>query len=415
MKQREAPKVKEILNNFYQNSKTMVWVYDRDMQLEFTNFTNAVLLHLMDAIEPIARAYKEEASYLDYMRLYGSSMEAYLCFQFATDRKHLYTVVVGPGLLTYPNEEIWKEFRFYKHVWSNKREETMNLIPVITLENFLLNARFIMQTFGLYHLNPLQLADSLPLNNSYYEETAGYADAAGRFRTDFYSVQQAYETERELSYHIQKGNEGSVDEIMTQKDRVDLLLPAQSGREILMYSIALLTIGRNAAISGGMRPETAYALFQSYSIRLQSCRQMLEFYRLTHDALCAFAEGVQTVSVQMLDSYSETIKSCIRLIHDHLPGKVTVDKLADEIHLTPKYLSALFRKETGVSLTDFIGKLRIDHACHMLKTTDMTYLEISMMLDFCSQSHFTASFKKAVGMTPKEYRMKNQRITARSD
>ncbi|MBR6451634.1 MAG: helix-turn-helix transcriptional regulator, partial [Lachnospiraceae bacterium] len=138
------------------------------------------------------------------------------------------------------------------------------------------------------------------------------------------------------------------------------------------------------------------------------CHQSQEFFRLVHHALCAFAEGVQTVSVQMLECYSDTVRNCIRQIYAHLPGKVTVDELADEIHLTPKYLSALFCKETGTSLTQFINKIRIDQARHMLDSTELTYSEISNVLEFCSQSHFTSTFKKAVGLTPREYRLRTQ-------
>ncbi len=406
MKIGETARTKEILNNYYQNSKMPVWVYDKNMQLLFTNFTNAVLLHLMDAVRITVEKYNKEASYLDYMKLYGNSNEAYLCFQVALDRRHVDTVVIGPALLTYPSEEIWEDLSFHKYVWSNRREETMNLIPVVTLEAFLLNARFIMQSFGIYHLNPLQIADSAPITNYFYHEGANLI-AEGR-RPEFYSVKQAHEIEEELAFHIRKGNADRVDEIMTQRDRVALLLPAESQRENFISAVALLSTGRSASIAGGMRSEAAYGLFRSYATQLQSCNQMLEFYRLTHNALCAFAEGVQAVAVQMLDTYSDSIRSCIRLIYAHMPGKVTVDELSEEIHLTPKYLSALFCRETGTSLTNFITGIRIEHACRMLESTDLTYLEISAMLDFCSQSHFTASFKKTVGITPREYRLKNK-------
>lgn len=414
MKLIEIIKTKEILNNYYLNSKMPVWVYDKSGGLKFTNFTSAVLLHLMDAIEPIVETFRKEASYLDFMKLYGSANEAYLCFQFAIDRKKVHTVVVGPALLTYPSEEIWEDLLFHKHVWSNRKEETLKTIPIVTLEAFLLNARFIIQTFGIYHLNPLQIADTLPMTNYYYEEAANFNLLTGELRTDFYSVRQAHEVENELAFHIEKGNADAVDEIMTQRDRVSLLLPAESQRENFIYAIAILSIGRNASISGGMRPEAAYALFHSYSIQLQSCHQMLEFYRLAHNALCAFAEGVQAVSLKMLDQYSDMIKACIRLIYARMPGKITVDELSEEIHLTPKYLSALFVKETGTSLTQFINNIRIEQAQYMLSSTALSFLEIANILEFCSQSHFTASFRKSVGLTPREYRLKNQKVIAKT-
>ena len=67
MKLIEIIKTKEILNNYYLNSKMPVWVYDKSGGLKFTNFTSAVLLHLMDAIEPIVETFRKEASYLEFM------------------------------------------------------------------------------------------------------------------------------------------------------------------------------------------------------------------------------------------------------------------------------------------------------------------------------------------------------------
>lgn len=412
MKNNETAKAKETLINFYNNSKMLVWIYGRNFQLYFTNFTNATLLHLMDPVEAIARKYKSEASYLDSMKLYGNDHEVYLCFQFAIDRYHPYIVVVGPGLLSYPSAEVWETLSFHKQVWSNRREETLNMIPVITLESYLLNCRFIMQILGIYHLNPLQIADSLPMTNYYYEESRRFDYLTGELKTDFYSVTQAHEVESELAFHIRKGNADAVDGILIHRDRIKLLLPAEKHKENFIYAIALLSIGRNSAIEGGMRAETAYALFKSYSIQLEACHQSMEFYRLIHNALCAYAEGVQTVSVQKLDCYSDTIKRCINLIYSHLPGKITLEELADEIHLSPKYLSSLFIKETGDSLTEFTTKARIDQATHLLSSSTLSYLEISNVLEFSSQSHFTKVFKKKTGMTPKEYRLKYQKLNA---
>ncbi len=410
MKLGENGHVNETLNNYYLNSRMPVWVYDKGLHLSYTNFKSAALLHLMDAIEPIVAKFKAEAVSLDFMKLYGNQNEVYLCFHVAHDRRRPYIVVVGPGLLTYPGEGTWEELSFHRHIWSSRKEEVLKLIPVITLESFLSNARFIMQCFGIYHLDPMQVIDSIPMTHYYSEETARPDYISGELHADFYSVKTAHDTENALAYHIQKGNVDRVDEILIQQDRVSILLPAKDNKDNYAYAVALLSIGRNAAIKGGMRPESAYALFRSYSIQLQSCHQSREFYRLTHNALCAFAEGVQTISVQMLECYSDTIQGCIRSIYAHLPGRVTVDELADEIHLTPKYLSALFSKETGTSLTQFINKLRIEQARHMLDSTDMSYLEISNILEFSSQSHFTASFRKAVGITPREYRLRNRQL-----
>ena len=97
---------------------------------------------------------------------------------------------------------------------------------------------------------------------------------------------------------------------------------------------------------------------------------------------------------------------CIKRIIEKLPDKITLDDLAGDLHISAKYLSALFNKETGMSISDFMNNIKISEAKRLLAGTDMSYLEISNMLNFCSQSYFNNLFKKKEGMTPKEYREK---------
>ena len=65
-----------------------------------------------------------------------------------------------------------------------------------------------------------------------------------------------------------------------------------------------------------------------------------------------------------------------------------------------------FKKEMGIGVAEYILKKRMEAARNMLRYSDMSYAEISEILAFSSQSHFTAVFKKHHGITPKEYRMR---------
>ena len=409
MKLNKTNRSEELLVSYYKNSHMPVWIYDNNEELYFTNFTDPILLHIMDTITPIARRFRMEGSYTDFMKLYGTANEIYLCFFIAGDRKNLFTVVIGPAFLVYPTDEVWDQLSFGRHIWENQRDKCVEGIAVLTLESFLSNSRFIMQLLGIYHLDPTQLADTMPISNYFTSERQHLEDINDDITNDYYMIRQAYSLEEEVLYNIRKGFADKVDELVIERDRLRLLLPSDSLKENVTAGIALLGAARRSAVSGGMKMEESQALFRSYSGQLQVCRDNIEAYRLMHDALCAFAEGVQSVSVLFLDNYPDTIKNCIQVIHDHMPGKITLEELSEEVHLTPKYLSALFCKETGTSLSQFITSMRIDEAKQMLTNTEMSYLEISTALDYCSQSHFTSTFKKIVGITPKEYRLHHQK------
>ena len=84
----------------------------------------------------------------------------------------------------------------------------------------------------------------------------------------------------------------------------------------------------------------------------------------------------------------------IRLIKDGLPA-ITAGILYDK-----KYLCRLFKNNMGITMTEYLTNIRLDYALNMLKTTDMSILEISQEVGFSSLSHFNKLFKSRYGIPP---------------
>ncbi|MEH7313803.1 helix-turn-helix domain-containing protein, partial [Priestia megaterium] len=72
--------------------------------------------------------------------------------------------------------------------------------------------------------------------------------------------------------------------------------------------------------------------------------------------------------------------------------------------LHPNYLSKIFKKEVGKSVSQYIQEQRIEEAKKLLQLSNYTISEISTLLNFHDQSYFTTTFKKILGVTPKQYR-----------
>ena len=91
-------------------------------------------------------------------------------------------------------------------------------------------------------------------------------------------------------------------------------------------------------------------------------------------------------------------------IYEHLHQRITLPDLAEQAGLTRSYLSALFKKETGRSVSDYVMDKRIEAAGNMLKFSDYSCADISAILAFSSQSHFIRAFKARTGQTPRAWR-----------
>lgn len=94
---------------------------------------------------------------------------------------------------------------------------------------------------------------------------------------------------------------------------------------------------------------------------------------------------------------------CIDYIYYHLNETISLQALAKETGLHPSYLSTLFHREMGMTLTEYIRKQRIETAKNMLLDSEYSYAEIAALLAFSSQSHFTRVFREETGYTPKAY------------
>ena len=102
--------------------------------------------------------------------------------------------------------------------------------------------------------------------------------------------------------------------------------------------------------------------------------------------------------------YSALIRQVLTHIDNDLSSDLSLQKLADIIGYNPSYLSALFKKETGRTLTEYVTSKRIQYAVFLLNATTM---QIQIIASYCGipdVCYFSKTFKKYMGMTPTEYR-----------
>lgn len=91
----------------------------------------------------------------------------------------------------------------------------------------------------------------------------------------------------------------------------------------------------------------------------------------------------------------------------HMDQEVTREELAHYVYLNPDYLSKLFKKETGVSLKEYITGKKMEVARELLIMTDMPVGEIAIRVGYCNFAHFSTVFRKSEGCTPMAYRQEN--------
>ena len=169
--------------------------------------------------------------------------------------------------------------------------------------------------------------------------------------------------------------------------------------------VASITLACRFCIQGGMPTETAYNLSDLYIRQVDKCQTVEEIFSL-HDVM--FRDYTTRMQgIVRRDVYSRPVHRCLDYIERHLQQPLTVVGLAGELGLSAAYLSTLFKRETGMAVSEYIRRKRVDTAQTLLRYTDFSCLEIAEYLCFSSDSHFTRVFRAYTGQTPSEYRKLN--------
>ena len=93
-----------------------------------------------------------------------------------------------------------------------------------------------------------------------------------------------------------------------------------------------------------------------------------------------------------------------RYIDLHFKEALTLDDLAEQVHINKYYLSHAFKREYGVSPMNYVITRRIEESKYLLAETDLSTSHISQLLGFSSPSYFSQVFRKAENTSPMEYR-----------
>lgn len=103
------------------------------------------------------------------------------------------------------------------------------------------------------------------------------------------------------------------------------------------------------------------------------------------------------------------VENTIKYIHRNLSSPLSLEGIAENLHISPSHLSRTFKKECNESLTEFINRTRIETAKDYLLNTDILIYEIAELVGYNDAAYFSSIFKKYTGVNSKDYRSLNRK------
>ena len=158
----------------------------------------------------------------------------------------------------------------------------------------------------------------------------------------------------------------------------------------------------------GMELEQAFRMSDFYIQKMDDIHTVQGVRNLHDEMVLDYTEKMR--KIRRSDTNSRHINICKEYIYSHIKERITIEDLADELGVSSSYLSRLFKKETGDSVSAYIRAQKIEMAKNLLHYSDYSMIDIANRLSFSSQSHFIQQFREYVGMTPKKYRDLNHTL-----
>lgn len=291
---------------------------------------------------------------------------------------------IESGLEHYAAEE-------FSFAWKHQLLNTYKEVPIV--QNILFT-RYLLMLHYCITGEKLDASDTA-ISQSFFE--AAPADA----KRDRHRV---WKSEQTLLDMVRNGD-------LNYKDALNDSLLISDGvpvhgkdplRQAKTSVIVFTSIVCRAAIEGGMSPEAAYSLGDSYMQSAENARTYDEIRAVPTLMYDDFIRRVRRA--RQNPKLSATISQCRDYIEMHLEEKIRAKDLAELVGYTEYYLTHRFNEETGLSVSEYVKNAKITRARTLLKNTELSIQEISEKLCFSSRNYFSRVFSEITGFSPSEFR-----------
>lgn len=325
-----------------------------------------------------------------------------------------YKVVIGPSRQSAIQEQKLREIAFQADVEQDDIAEfvssmksiiqmpLLSVVEMLCTLNYVLNEeKLTLADITIYDKDQQEMKDKIEIerakNEMNLKEIMSMPETSSHNTLSF---------EKRLLSIVQSGNTAALKELIENAPAIKGgTLSLDSIRQFKNTFIVTATLVSRAAIRGGMDGKDALALSDSYIRKCEFLFDEEKIINLQFRMITDYTEHVE--KLMNGNAPSKFLSDINNYIQHHLSEPINVDEMAKSMYFNRSYLSTKFKKETGMIISDYIMKEKIEEAKRLLRYTDKSATAIAAYLGFSSQSHFSNAFHKYTNRSPSEYRQKH--------
>lgn len=116
------------------------------------------------------------------------------------------------------------------------------------------------------------------------------------------------------------------------------------------------------------------------------------------------AEAQPAQSMENLSRAHQAVLETVAYIESNYAKAITLETLAQRVHLSPAHLSRSFTRYMGCHVVSFIHRLRVEEACRLLRASNLPVTDVASMVGYEEIAYFSRCFRQQIGLSPRAYR-----------
>ncbi|TNJ67031.1 helix-turn-helix domain-containing protein [Paenibacillus hemerocallicola] len=217
-----------------------------------------------------------------------------------------------------------------------------------------------------------------------------------------YGVQYSFADETRLLALLKTGDIAGVTDAI-EKMALELASHNVSFDERNSLLHELYNTGRRFLMERGLKPEQFVTAREREQL-VRPGEHPLALEARKGQLIAFFGRIAAFVSKKQSNKSNSLVALIQDYVEDHYTSDLSLEKIADEMEISVKYASRVFKDKLGVNLTDYISRLRVAKAKELLSQTNMSIQDISENVGYFSRTTFLRTFKKLEGVSPQEFR-----------
>ena len=213
------------------------------------------------------------------------------------------------------------------------------------------------------------------------------------------ALEQRYESERRFMEAVERGDDSAVREMtIIRLDRLPNRLRNQKN-----LSFVLNTLLRKAAERAKVHPLYIDGISAKWAVRIENALTLAGLEPMQHEMIVDYCALVRKHS---LARYSPNVRAAINYMHFHMSSPdLSLGEIAKNVGANASYLSHQFNQEVGMSVPEYIARLRVREAQNLLTgRAELQVGQIAAAVGFQDVNYFSRTFKRITGCTPTRYR-----------